>query len=187
MVFPFLFALTFKKIKLMKKKLTSFKDLKILKNNSAEYKGDLPSYQQLGVKPNSKRYVNINQHRFTPYQNLLYKRAINGLNMYTRAELNDMHWEKKRRITRVSKKAQTSLNLFKQERVNVLCDSLFNNVIPRSKLGKDFLSLDKSVTDPGFINTLELEFLGITKDHIINRFVKEGILPKNFYNLKKSA
>lgn len=164
-------------------KLNSLKELKILKNNSPEYQGKLSEYQNTGSKHNDKRYT----QELNSYQNLLYKRALYGLNLYSKEELKSMHWERKRRIKRVNKRAQNSINLFKQERFNTLCDHFYKSFFSRSKLAKDLFSLEKSKTNPKIINTLELQTLGIRKEHIINRLVQEGILPKNFYELKEVA
>jgi len=167
------------------KTLNSLKDLKVLKNNSVEYKGKLADYQQKGNTMTKKTVYE--EPKFTDYQNLLYKRALYGLNMYTQKEIKDMHWEKRKRISRVNRRAQRSLNLFKQECTNLLCDKFYHTLFPNSILAKNVFSLEKSATDPKIINTLDLDNLGIKKEHVIKRFVKEGILPKDFYELKQAV
>ena len=159
-------------------KLTQLKDLSVLKNNTLEYNGDMSKYQQRG----KKQYQNLNLNQ---YQSLLYKRALYGISVYEEKEVKKMHWEKKRRITKLNRKAQSSLNIFKQEVVNGLCIKLLSNTFYKSNLVKNLFSLENSVTDPKFMNTLDLRDLGITKHHIIHRFVNEGILPKDFYKLKE--
>jgi len=167
------------------KTLSSLDELHVLKNNSVEYKGSLPEYQQNGSKHKSKQPIKV--YKFNQQQNLLYKRALFGLSLYTQEELKIMHWERKRRIKRVSKRAQESINLLKQERVNAICDTIYTQVFPKSKLAKIALSSEKIATDPKFINTLDLKSLGIDKPLIIKRLVTEGILPKNFYELKEAV
>lgn len=167
--------------------LNSLEELSVLKNNSPEYKGKMPKYQQKGSRQNKKKYTKYEQHKFTPYQNELYKRALFGLNMYNEKEIKAMHWEKRRRIKRVNRRAQETLNILKQERVNMLCDKLYNEIFPKSTLAKNVFSAGKSTTDPKIINTLDLKSLKITKEHVIRRFVDEGILPKDFYNLKQAV
>ena len=164
--------------------IKSLQGLSVLKNNSSEYKGKMPSYQQKGAVSKKRK---SEQHRFTPYQNLLYKRAIMGLNVYTKQEQDDMHWEKRRRIKRVHRKAQSTINLLKQERMDAYCDKLYQDLFPKSKLAQTVFSSDKTLTDPKIMNTLELKFLGITKVNVVNRLVIEGILPKDFYNLKQAV
>jgi hypothetical protein len=167
------------------KTITSLEDLSVLKNNSVDYKGKLPKYQQQGSK--QKKYTQYEQHKFTAYQNLLYKRALFGLKMYSKQEQQTLNWKEKNKIKQMNRKAQQSINVFKQEKVNIMCDRLYKAVFPGSKLAHDVFSLDKSTTNPKIINKLDLKFLRINKEDVIKRFVKEGILPKNFYTLKKAA
>jgi hypothetical protein len=169
------------------KTFKSLDELAVLKNNSPQYKGKLPNYQQQGSKQNKKKYTQYEQHKFTAYQNILYKRALYGLAMYSQKEQKSLHWKERGKIKRINRKAQQSVNLFKQERVNIMCDNLYKAAFPNSKLAKDVFSLEKSTTNPKFINKLDLKFLRISKEDIIKRFVKEGVLPKNFYELKKAA
>tara|TARA_R110002126_G_scaffold102802_1_gene235084 strand:+ start:5022 stop:5516 length:495 start_codon:yes stop_codon:yes gene_type:complete len=157
-------------------------NLSQLANNSIVYIGVLEKYQLEGSDKNGIKYQH---YKLTEYQNALYKRALLGLKMYTKEDKKKMHWEKKKRIARVSKKAQISINLFKQERVNELCKviqkKLFhNNILVGCTLSSDYIG-----TDPEFINTLDLRSLGITRKHVIGKFIKEGILPNNFYHLKE--
>lgn len=166
------------------KTLNSLEDLVVLKNNSTQYKGKLPNYQQKGSK---QKHTHYEQHKFTAYQNLLYKRALFGLNMYSKKEIKSLHWKERGKIKRINRRAQKCVNLFKQERVNTMCDKLYKAVFPDSKLAKDIFSLENSNTDPKIINKLDLKFLKINKEDVIKRFVQEGILPKNFYELKKAA
>lgn len=167
------------------KTFTSLEELAVLKNNSTQYKGKLPNYQQQGSK--QKKYTQYEQHKFTAYQNLLYKRALYGLTMYSQKEIKSLDWKEKGKIKYTNRKAQKSVNLFKQERVNIMCNNLYKEIFPNSKLAQAVFSLEKSVTNPKFINKLDLKFLRISKEDIIKRFVKEEILPKNFYDLKKAS
>ena len=148
-------------------------NLSQLANNSIVYIGVLEKYQLEGSDKNGIKYQH---YKLTEYQNALYKRALLGLKMYTKEDKKKMHWEKKKRIARVSKKAQISINLFKQERVNELCKV----ILVGCTLSSDYIG-----TDPEFINTLDLRSLGITRKHVIGKFIKEGILPNNFYHLKE--
>lgn len=162
-------------------KINSIEELGTLLNNSPDYKGKIPKYQTKGRKK-YQTVINLN-----PYQTLLYKRALYGLKMYSAEEQNKMHWEKKKRIQRVSIKTQISINLLKQELVNQGCKTIFEEFFPNSELAKNVLSDTKITTDSRFINTLDLKSLGITKEIIIDRLIKAEILPKNFYKLKKAA
>src|SRR5690606_33497345 len=114
-------------------------------------------------------------------------RALYGLSAYNEEELKTMHWERKKRIRKVNKRAQKIINIFKQERLNILCDHFYKTFCFKSKLAKNLFSLEKSFVDANIINTLEFETLKITKKDIIERFIIEGILTKNFYKLKEAA
>lgn len=155
-------------------KLKGFEELS--KINSPEYKGEMSEYQtQAG-----KTVVQYEQDKYSPYQNLLYKRALFGLSMYTPKELKKMHIAKKKRIEKVHRRAQRSLNIFKQEKANQLCNRIFTLLFPSSPLTK--VMTECTYTDPKHINTMDLKSLGISKDDVIDRFIRDGILPKDFYN-----
>jgi hypothetical protein len=158
--------------------------LSALANNSVVYQGVLEKYQIIGSDQNGIKYQN---YRLTDYQNMLYKRALLGLKLYSRDEKKKMHWEKRKRIEKVSKRAQISINLFKQERVNELCMSIQQQYFPNNIAMGSLLSSSVIGLDPEFINTLDLRSLGITRKHVIGKFIKEGILPNNFYHLKEVA
>jgi hypothetical protein len=164
--------------------MKTLNQLSALANNSVVYKGVLEKYQMKGADQNGIKYQH---YKLTNYQNMLYKRALVGLKIYSKDEKKKMHWEKKKRIERVSKKAQTSINLFKQERVNELCMSIQQAYFPNNVAIGSLLSGQHIGLDPEFINNLDLKSLGITRKHIIGKFIKEGILPNNFYHLKEVA
>ena len=168
-------------------KLDNLESLAILKNNTTEYSGNLKNYQQNGSKQKRVSQIDYEGYDFTPYQNILYKRALFGLTVYTAEELDKMHSEKKERIKKVNIKAQKTINLFKQEVVNQFCENIYLTLLSNSKLAKDCFSSEKVKLDPDFINILNLKSLGITKRHIANRLIKEGILPSNFYELKQAS
>ena len=166
------------------KTMKTLNTLSELKSNSVVYQGVLDKYQLHGADQNGIKYQRL---KLTEYQVLLYKRALLGLKMYTKEERKKMHWEKRKRIERVSKRAQESLNLFKQERVNELCKSIQLQLFPNSAAAEYLLSSEEIGVDSEFINTLDLRSLGINRKHVIGKFVNEGILPKNFYHLKEAA
>jgi hypothetical protein len=45
--------------------------------------------------------------------------------------------------------------------------------------------METEETDVEFKNTLTFKDLGITKDQIVGLFITEGLLPKNFHDLKR--
>lgn len=155
---------------------TNLSELNILQK---EYKGNLPEYQQEGNKLNNKKVVEYEQTRLSVYQNLLYKRAIHGLRMYSEKEIKSMHKEKLKRIKKVHYKTQIVLNTMKQERVNNFTNKFFEIWFPNSPITEYFIN-NEDFVDSNFFNTLDLKDLGINKSDIIDRLIAERILPYNF-------
>jgi hypothetical protein len=129
-----------------------------------------------------KTYVQYEQDGYTAYQNYLYKRALYGLDALTEKELATMCSKKKQRIINVYKRAQVTLNKFKQQVTIQYSNAIFNKFFPNSPITQ-FLLADTE-TDEKFKNTLTFKDLGIEKQDIIAIFIAEGILPKNFFDLK---
>jgi hypothetical protein len=129
-----------------------------------------------------KTYVQYEQDGLTAYQNYLYKRALYGLEALTEKELATMCSKKKQRIINVYKRAQITLNKFKQQVTIQYSNAIFNHLFPDSPITQ-FLMADTE-TDEKFKNTLTFKDLGIEKQDIIAIFIAEGILPKNFLDLK---
>jgi hypothetical protein len=118
---------------------------------------------------------------YSQQQNLLYKRAMFGLNIYTREEVQKMHWQKRKRIKKVQIRTQKELNLWKQELVNNLTNKLLSTMFPKSPVTKALL--DYSYTDSEFKNTISFTDLGIKKSDIVKRLITKGLLPNNFNSL----
>ena len=163
-------------------KLNKLNQLKNRKDKF-EYKGKLEEYQLLGSQHDNKRYVEYEVDPFNQYQNFLYKRALNGLKMYNQEEINAMKKEKRVRINKIHRKTQRILNVYKQEVVNSFSNSIFKRFFPNSPITKALIG-ELTFTDPEFINTMDFKLLGISKEQIVNRLIREKILPKNFHELK---
>jgi len=129
-----------------------------------------------------KTYVQYEQDGLTAYQNYLYKRALYGLDALTEKELATMCSKKKQRIVNVYKRAQVTLNKFKQQITIQYSNFLFSTLFPESPITQALLA--DTETDEKFKNTLTFKDLGITKEQIISIFMLEGILPKNFLSLE---
>jgi hypothetical protein len=119
---------------------------------------------------------------YSAYQNYLYKRALYGLDALTEKELTTMCSKKKQRIINVYKRSQVTLNKFKQHVTIKYSNLIFEQLFPNSPMTQ-FLLADNE-TDEKFKNTLTFKDLGIEKQDIIAIFIAEGILPKNFFDLK---
>jgi hypothetical protein len=143
-------------------------------------KQDVKNYQL----NSNKLYTSYETDKYSPYQNYLYKRALYGLEALDKKELESMCSKKKQRIMNVYKKGQTILNKFKQEVTIKYTNLLFQSLFPNSPI-TDFFLLN-SETDEKFKNTLTFKDLNINKDQLIDVFIKEGVLPKNFLSLTVS-
>lgn len=130
----------------------------------------------------SHTVMSYEQDGYSAYQNYLYKRALYGLDALTEKELATMCSKKKQRIINVYKRAQVTLNKFKQELTIKYSNFIFQTLFPKSPMTQ-FLLADNE-TDEKFKNTLTFKDLGIEKQDIIAIFIAEGILPKNFLDLK---
>lgn len=130
----------------------------------------------------SQTVMSYESDGYSAYQNYLYKRALYGLDALTEKELATMCSKKKQRIINVYKRAQVTLNKFKQELTIKYSNFIFQTLFPKSPMTQ-FLLADNE-TDERFKNTLTFKDLGIEKQDIIAIFIAEGILPKNFLDLK---
>jgi hypothetical protein len=158
-----------------------------MKNNSNTYSGDLKEYQLHGsTNPVMKLKREPHQYTFNTYQNLLYSRALKGLYAYDVEVRKKMHWDKKKRIKRIHKRAQECINLLKQDVINQWCDCLLGDVFKGGN-ATYMISSEEVAPDPEFVSTLELKYLGITKPMVIKKFVEQGILPRDFYELTHAS
>ena len=131
----------------------------------------------------SQTVMSYEQDGYTAYQNYLYKRALYGLDALSEAELATICSKKKQRIINVYKRAQVTLNKFKQQLTIKYSNFIFETLFPKSPITQ-FLLTDNE-TDDKYKNTLTFKDLGIEKQDIISIFIAEGILPKNFFDLKE--
>jgi hypothetical protein len=130
-----------------------------------------------------KTYMSYETDGYSQYQNYLYKRALYGLDALSEQELATICSKKKQRIVNVYKKAQVTLNKFKQQVTIQYSNFVFKTLFPNSPITSILLA-DTEV-DESFKNTLTFKELGINKDQIITIFINEGILPKNFLSLER--
>jgi hypothetical protein len=143
------------------------------------YKGKLEEYQ-IYAKQNT--VTEYQSGSYTEYQNYLYNRALNGLRALSKDELETLNNKKKQRITRVYVKAQTAINLYKQSLTNKITNRIFDSLFPQSPIAEFFKQ--NTEVDSKFKNKLKFKELGIEKEDIIELFISQGILPRNFRDLK---
>ena len=160
------------------KQLKKIKEEQI--NSRYDYLGILTEYQTIRKSlVQSIIYNELNQQ-----QHFLFKRVLHGLNMYTVKEKDSMHWDKKRRIKKVWRRAQSVINTWKQTICNKRSNEIFQ-IFNSSKLAKSIVSVPVDETDKKFINTMSLKTLGIRYEDLIVKFMSEGLLPKNYFKLEK--
>jgi len=147
--------------------------------NKLEYLGILGDYQTISKNlVQTIIYSELNQQ-----QHFLFKRVLHGLNVYTPEEINKLHWDKKRRVKKVWRRAQRVINSWKQMICNKRSNEIFS-IFTSSKLAKDIVKTPVNQTDDNFINTMSLKTLGITYEDLVIKFISEGLLPNNYYNIK---
>jgi hypothetical protein len=130
----------------------------------------------------SGRYSRYEQDPYNEYQNFLYNRALFGLSVYPKEEIDAMHYDKRKRIIKVHKRAQTLINLWKQEIIITLSNHFFSTIFPDSPITKELVEVF-SETDELHTNKMSFKSLRIDKAQVIERFIEEGILPRNFNEL----
>lgn len=150
------------------------------------YDGKLGSYQRYGNKL-QRQPLQYERDPFNSYQNFLYKRALFGLSVYTQEELEKMHTDKKKRVEKVHGRAQSILNLWKQELAGQWTVKILNTLFWHSELVKEFGQKFGNETDPEYISKVDFKSLGVSKVDIVNKLIQEKILPNNFYQLTASV
>ena len=123
---------------------------------------------------------NFEKDPYNKHQNFLYNRAMYGLSIYSRDEVQEMDLQKKKRIVRLHKQTQTILNLWKQEIVNTLANKLFTDIFPRMDITNTLVEKFGIEGDPEYVNKMSFKMLNITKPQIVDKLIEAKVLPKNF-------
>ena len=151
---------------------------------SPMYNGKHEDQQVNGNNFKGKKYSLVEYTTLNNVQTFLYNRALFGLAVYSQEEIKEMHWEKRKRILKVHKRAQTTLNIWKQQVTNVLSSKIISTLFPKSALAQAFVDTTDDV-DSEYINRLSFKELGISKKNVIDKLIADGVLPINFYQLKQ--
>jgi hypothetical protein len=145
-------------------------------------KQDVKNYMLYGDR---KTYMQYEQDKYSEYQNYLYKRVLYGLDALKPNEVEKMCVKKKQRVVNVYKRAQLVINRYKQELTIKHTNNFFEKLFPKSNITQALLQIDN--VDDTVKNMLTFKDLGITKDQLVDLFMKEGVLPKNFLSLKEKV
>lgn len=148
-----------------------------------EYLGLLSEYQ---LYPESVMYT-FEYCKLNPYQHFLFKRVLHGLNVYKPEEVSKLHWDKKRRITKVWKRAQKELNYWKQFLCNKKVNAYLRKTFCHSPLALGIADIPPEEVAEGYINKMTFKDLGITYEDVVLKFLSLGLLPKNFFTLKPNG
>jgi hypothetical protein len=137
-----------------------------------EYSGKLEA-RQFAKESNVVKYEHL-----SATQNELYKRCLIGLDYYTPEELYAMNSAKKIKISKRHKAVQITLNLWKQEIVNMKANAILSAIFPNAPLITDITN--DYDTDPGYINKMTFKELGLTRENVIDKLICSNFLPRNF-------
>lgn len=143
----------------------------------------LNNYQTHGCSYNGKNYNMMRHKELSDYQNFLYNRALYGMKIYSQEEQETMFKQKRKRITKVHKRTQIVLNVWKQQLTNKYISSFFEKCFSRSSF-TSYLADTIADTDPMYINKLSFKQLNISTQDIINKLIEENLLPLDFNNFK---
>ena len=137
---------------------------------------------RLGILDQFNKHEKIDYSKLNPKQHFLFKRVLHGLKLYKREEINKMHWDKKRRIIKVWKRSQEVINKWKQW----LCHKKANAIFAIFKCSKDAKALIAVPFEymPDYKNKMSLNDCGIEYEHLIVKFIEEGLLPGNYFDIK---
>jgi len=150
-----------------------------LRESRYQYYGLLEEYQ---LHPPSI-INNLCYNKLNSYQHFLFKRVLHGLNVYSKEEIETLHWDKKRRISKVWRRSQREINAWKQ----IICNKKVNDFFRATFHGPTaeyIISVPEDEILEDYNNTLSLKDLGISYEDVILRFMSKGLLPKNFFTLK---
>jgi hypothetical protein len=117
----------------------------------------------------------------------LFKRVLHGLNVYKPEEVTKLHWDKKRRITKVWKRGQREINAWKQTLCNKRINAYLRKTFPHSPLALFIADIPAEETLDDYKNTMTFKDLGISYEDIILKFMSVGLLPNNFFTIKSNG
>jgi len=129
---------------------------------------------------NSFEYSKLN-----PYQHFLFKRVLHGLNVYKPEEVTKLHWDKKRRITKVWKRGQREINAWKQTLCNKRINAYLKKTFPHSPLALFIANIPAEETLDDYQNKMTFKDLGINYEDLILKFMSAGLLPNNFFTISE--
>jgi|TARA_R110000851_G_scaffold305850_3_gene464019 hypothetical protein len=159
-------------------KINESKTLLNQKLQRYHYYGILEQYQ---LHPpsiiNDLHYTKLNS-----YQHFLFKRVLHGLNVYDPSEVAKLHWDKKRRISKVWRRGQREINAWKQMICNKKIMAYFQNTF-RGPSMEAMIAVPADEYLEDYNNTMSFKDLGVAYEDVILLFMSKGLLPANYLTL----
>ena len=169
--------------------MLSQEQLKELKNEESKIllSNKLQQYQYYGLLSEYQLHPpsiinNFSYTKLNSYQHFLFKRVLHGLHVYSKEEIEKLHWDKKRRISKVWRRGQREINAWKQ----VICNKKANHYFSKTFKGpamEAIISISADEVMEDYNNKLTFKDLNIDYDHVVILFMSKGLLPKNYLSL----
>ena len=143
----------------------------------------LQRYHYYGLLEEYQLHPTAITNKLNSYQHFLFKRVLHGLNVYKPEEVKKLHWDKKRRISKVWRRSQREINAWKQ----MICNKKVNDYFSRTfktRMVEYIISLPATDVLEDYNNTLTFKQLNIEYEDVIYLFMSKGLLPKNYLTLK---
>lgn len=150
-------------------KLASFSELKPLSSNlTGKYYSRVPD-------------KNISD-KLTPGQSMLYSVALSGLKALSPDQESKLSKYEKREITLLANRANRVLNYWKTQVVTNSISVLFNKLFANAPTTSAVSILMQPIVDSEFSPEISFRELGISRIQIIQKLIRHGVLPVDFYN-----
>lgn len=146
--------------------------------DSLTYKGKFQDFSSMGEAMQKPYSLRDTKRFYTEQQNFLYRRAVYGLDVFPAEEVKQMCWQKRKRISKVHKRAQEEINKLKQMRLIQWTNEVFK-LLHHSKVAKGIIK-EHSQPDPKFFCDQKFKDLRLRKEDIVNHLIGTGVLPHDF-------
>ena len=108
---------------------------------------------------------------------------VGNESVYKPEEVKKLHWDKKRRISKVWRRGQREINAWKQTLCNKKVNAYLSKTFKSSPTAQYIVSIPADEILDDFKNTFTFKDLGITYEDVVLKFLSIGLLPKNYFTL----
>jgi hypothetical protein len=116
-------------------------------------------------------------------QKLLFNICLHGEKACSDEIKKDLSFADYHKMRNKFRKAQIVINRLKQERINEWANAFMKHFFPKTELTQVFTVQYGDAVDLNKICSMSFKDLGITTEDIIDKLIKSGVLPKNFYGI----